>query len=34
MLAIYDERAGSIWRICQQDWFRKMAERVIVTTTE
>jgi hypothetical protein len=33
-VAIYDSRAGSVWRVRQQDWFRKLAERVIVTTTE
>ena len=33
-VAIYSARAGSVWRVRQQDWFRKIAERVIVTTTE
>jgi hypothetical protein len=33
-VAIYAERAGSVWRVRHQDWFCKVAERVIVTTTE
>jgi hypothetical protein len=33
-VAIYSARAGSVWRVRHQDWFRKVAERVIVTTTE
>ena len=33
-VAIYNSRAGSVWRVRHQDCFRKLAERVIVTTTE